>query len=271
MERLKIISNNEKKYNLLPQFVQPPLQGRRWRSKANYCLPRHTKFGAWLSGVTAHIHSNLNPRGFQNTQANKLIRLEKTILWSRGNENSKVQSLFVTCILEYLSADFSSSSLKQMKRRLEALFRINVSSAFFVMRPQEARSRGRECGCCWVWVQGGVKGNLLSKTHYCHVGDLGWAGPPRDNRDIPRPRRWDVTRIGTGPRRRHGDTAEPRIVCEYWIMHRHSIFVTPRDTWRSPGSGGMQLPNYSELFARLREGTILASCCYNFDYETFVD
>ena len=206
MERLKIISNNEKKYNLLPQFVQPPLQGRRWRSKANYCLPRHTKFGAWLSGVTAHIHSNLNPRGFQNTQANKLIRLEKTILWSRGNENSKVQSLFVTCILEYLSADFSSSSLKQMKRRLEALFRINVSSAFFVMRPQEARSRGRECGCCWVWVQGGVKGNLLSKTHYCHVGDLGWAGPPRDNRDIPRPRRWDVTRIGTGRRGRAGDT-----------------------------------------------------------------
>ena len=86
--------------------------------------------------------------------------------------------MFVTCILEYLLADFSSSSLKQMKRRLEALFRINVSSAFFVMRPQEARSRVESASAagCGSLVPGGVKGNLLSKTHYCHVGDLGRAG-----------------------------------------------------------------------------------------------
>ena len=65
-----------------------------------------------------------------------------------------------------------------MKRRLEALFRINVSSAFFVMRPQEARSRVESASAagCGSRVPGGVKGNLLSKTHYCHVGDLGWAG-----------------------------------------------------------------------------------------------
>ena len=100
-----------------------------------------------------------------------------------------------------------------------------------------------------------------------------WAGPPRDNRDIPRPRRWDVTRIGTGPRRSRAgaepETRPRRASCANTELCTGT--ASAWHTWLSPGSGGMQLPNYSELFARLREGTILASCCYNFDYETFVD
>ena len=99
-----------------------------------------------------------------------------------------------------------------------------------------------------------------------------WAGPAAawQSWHPPAPEmRCHADRDGAAPepRRRHGRGA-PRVRTLNYAQAQHLV---TRDTWRSPGSGGMQLPNYSELFARLREGTILASCCYNFDYETFVD